>query len=434
MKYLLLILILISNISWAQLINTVELNEKLNVMTEAEAKKELLHLATLKSFEKAIPELGYSFDEFQEKLKILFADYFNKYKEQKIIEKFGANYKESLSESERIAFFTTLENDKHALLVGFARTSEVLRSYTFGLIKQNLKDPYTWVAKVNVDIDKNKLQRLLNKIIKGESKSVGKIILITEVEPQNFTWQDLGLESEKIFVNPLNKSWLKWFNDNLPSTVEEVVGCESDCLHFFRKWSESHVDEISIPEEFRKAIFLLVNLKVKRTVVLENLQETDVEWEGRTLLHDLTTKRVLGSFPLPLEKRTFRRLDQKALNSGIVSSLYRSPLTSFIQFKKLLDQKSGFNRVSKLVFKGYKHLGDVLQLNELLKTRGTSLGLEIVLQTFSKDEANLLCFYQGEEKSFTHILSGIKEVKLTHGYTLVNEFTGIHHVIKFVTE
>lgn len=99
-----------------------------------------------------------------------------------------------------------------------------------------------------------------------------------------------------------------------------------------------------------------------------------------------------------------------------------------------MEQKSGFNRVSKLVLKGYKHLGDVLQLNELLKTRGTSLGLEIVLQTFSKDESNLLCFYQGEEKSFTHILSGIKEVKLTHGYTLVNEFTGIHHVIKFVTE
>ncbi len=434
MKYLLLFLILISNISWAQLINTVELNEKLNVTSEAEAKKELLHLATLKSFEKAIPELGYSFDEFQEKLKILFADYFNNYKDQKIVEKFGAKYKESLSKNEINAFFTTLENDKHTLLLGFSRTSEVLRSYSFALIKQNEKDPYTWATKVHVDIDKNKLGRLLNKIIKGESKPIGKIILMTEIEPQDFTWQDLGLENEKIFINPLNKSWLKWFNENLPSTVEEVVGCESDCMNFFRKWSESHLDEISIPEEFRNAVFLVVNLKVKRTVVLENLQETDFKWEGRTLLHDLTTKRVVGSFPLPIEKRTFRRLDQKALNSGIISSLYRSPLTSFMQFKKTLEQKSGFNRVSKLVLKGYKHLGDVLQLNELLKTRGTSLGLEIVLQTFSKDESNLLCFYQGEEKSFTHILSGIKEVKLTHGYTLVNEFTGIHHVIKFVTE
>jgi hypothetical protein len=31
-------------------------------------------------------------------------------------------------------------------------------------------------------------------------------------------------------------------------------------------------------------------------------------------------------------------------------------------------------------------------------------------------------------------LSSIKELKSSHRYTLVNEFTGVHHLLKLVTE
>jgi hypothetical protein len=432
-KYFFLLL-LISNFAWAQLLNTVELTEKLSVSDEAAAQKELLHKATLKSFEKFIPALGYKYNEFDEKLDAEFKEYFNNYKEKKIIEKFGASHKTNLSETERAAFLNNLDKEKHDLFIQFSRTAAVLRSHSIAQIQQNEKDPFTWTAKINLDVDKIKLERFLNKIMKGENKPFSKIIIITEINSQDFTWPDLGLDNEKVFTNPLNNSWLKWFNENPPSTVEEVVLCDEACMNYYIKWSETQLSQISVPEEYRNSVFLIVNMQVKRVVLIENLQEIKFEWQGRTLLHDLATKRILESFTLPTEKRTFRQLDQKAINSGLVSSLYRSPLTAFMQFSKKLEEKVGFNRVSKLVIKGYRHIGDVMALNETLKTRGTSLGLNIDIESFSKDEANLLCFYRGEEKSFTDILSGLKEVKSTHGYTLVNEFTGVHHVIKFVTE
>jgi hypothetical protein len=424
----------LANSAFGQLVNSVELAEKLEVSTEEAAKKELLHLATLKSIEKLVPELGYKSEEFNEKLNSTFREYFHQYKEKKIIEKFGKSYKDSLSQSELASFTSKLEEERHAVFVRYSHTLEILKSHSFALIEQDKNDNLSWKAKVNLDIDRIKLDKLLRKIIKGEKKPFTKLIIITEIDPAGFSWTDLGLENEKKFINPLNASWLKWLNDNIPSTVEEVVVCDSDCTNYFTKWSGQHPDDVSVPEEYSSSVFLKTNILLKRSSVLDNVQEVTFEWEGRAVLHDLATKRILASFALPPERRTFRQLDQKALNSGIASSLYRSPLTAFMQFNRKLEQKIGFNRVSKLVIKGHRHVGEVYLLIEMLKTRGSSLGFEVELDSISKEEANLLCFYQGEEKSFTDLLSSIKELKSSHSYTLVNEFTGVHHVIKFVSE
>jgi len=433
-RYFLFFFLLVHHSAFGQLVNSVELAEKLEVSTEEAAKKELLHLATLKSIEKFVPELGYKSEEFNEKLNSSFREYFNQYKENKIIEKFGKSYKDTLSQTELASFTSKLEEERHAVFVRYSHTLEILKSHSFALIEQDKNDNSSWKAKVNLDIDRIKLDKLLRKIIKGEKKPFSKLIIITEIDPAGFSWPDLGLDDEKKFINPLNASWLKWLNDNIPSTVEEVVVCDSDCTNYFTKWSGQHPDDVSVPEEYSGSVFLKTNILLKRTSVLDNVQEVTFEWEGRAVLHDLATKRSLASFALPPERRTFRQLDQKALNSGIASSLYRSPLTAFMQFNRKLEQKIGFNRVSKLVIKGHRHVGEVYLLIEMLKTRGSSLGFEVELDSISKEEANLLCFYRGEEKSFTDLLSSIKELKSSHSYTLVNEFTGVHHVIKFVTE
>ena len=70
---------------------------------------------------------------------------------------------------------------------------------------------------------------------------------------------------------------------------------------------------------------------------------------------------------------------------------------------------------------------------EELKARGSSLGLDVQMDFFKSSEAQILCFYQGEEKSFTDLLSQLKELKLSQSYKLVNEFNGIH-ILKLVTE
>ena len=434
MKYFLLFLFFINGMAWGQLIDSIELSEKLGPLTEEVAKKEILQRAILKSIQKFSPELGYKFEDFNERVQASFKVSFQSFKEKMIIEKFGNNYKTSLSEGDIKSFFESLESERDTYYIRFTHFQDLLRSHSFSSFKQDEKDTSTWKAKVQLDFDRIKLDKILRKYIRGEIKPFAKLILISEIDPYQFQWTDLGVDNEKSFLTPLNSSWLKWFNYNLPSSVEEVVICDVVCMNYFSKWTDTQSDQLSLPEDYNHSVFLKVNLQLKRSAVLENVLEVTFDWEGRALLLDPTTKRVLASFTLPIERRTFRQLEQKALNSSLASSLYRAPLTAFMQFNRKLEEKVGFNRVSKLVIKGHQNLGDVLMLTEMLKTRGSSLGFEAVLDNFSRDEAYLLCFYRGEEKSFTDLLSSIKELKSSHGYTLVNEFTGVHHVIKFVTE
>lgn len=432
MKYLSLLLLFISQMALAQLKNSVELSEKLSVDTEEAARKHLLHRASLKSIEKFAPQMGYAADDFVEKLKTRFEIFFTALKEQRLVEKFGADYKKTLSEKDKESFLAPIEAERDSTFIRYARTLDILRSHSFSAVTKT--EDGNWKARVDLDMDKIKLEKQLRKIISGETKAFSKIVLVSEIDPSHFSWSDLELDSANSFLGPLNASWTNWMNENLPSTVEEAVICDQNCLSFYSSWSETHVDEIRLPPEYAQAVLIKVSFKLKRSRVVESLKEATFEWEGRALLQDFHTKRILGSFALPMEKRTFRQLDQKALNSALASSLYRSPMTAFLQFNRKLEEKIGFNRVSKLVIQGHRNMADVLSLVELLKTRGSSLGLEAFLSSFTKNEVELNCFYRGEEKSFTDLLSAIKELKSSHSYTLVSDRTGSHFVIKLVTE
>jgi hypothetical protein len=71
---------------------------------------------------------------------------------------------------------------------------------------------------------------------------------------------------------------------------------------------------------------------------------------------------------------------------------------------------------------------------ELLQTRGSSLGLQVEMGQFGSQEAVMKVYFRGEEKSFTDLLSQVKELKSTYNYSLVNEVTGTGHVIRMVKQ
>ena len=433
MRLFFLILCLFSSYASAQQLHSVSLNEELSSSIEASARNELLFLATLKGMEKNAPELGVRFEEFDQKLKAKFREYFERYKERKLVDKFGASYKQTLGENEKNVFLGSLLSEEQELYIKYSRVFDVLKAHSFSGLAQESIGSKRWKAKIDIDIDKVKLEKLFRKIISDERKPIPKMLLLVEIDPHQFIWNDLGLESEKLFLNPIYLAWHKWMSEKLPSTVDEVQICDKTCLHFYSNWSSStNTSEMS--EDYLDAVFVKINFQLKRTAHDDQLLEDRFEWEGRAVLQDVNTKRILSSFSLPPENRTFRQQDLKSINSALASNLYRSPLTAFMQFHRKLEEKIGFNRVSQLVIKGQQHVGDVLALMETMKTRGSLLGLDVSLDSFSKDQANLVCFYRGEEKSFTDLLSGIKELKSSHRFSLVDEFTGVHYVIKLISE
>lgn len=436
MKFLLIVFVMWGSLAHAQLSSVQKSSKEFEAQNASQAKTVMLYESTLKAMQQFAPELGVQFADFQAQLNKKFESYFEDLKEQKLVAAYGKNYKTTLDKESQEKFLAGLNEKRDDEFRKFSRVGELVQSYSFKTIEQSNQNPKIWNAEVQLTLDKVKLDRLFRRIISEEKKQFDKIFILGELDISRFEWKDLGLEKESSFTGVLNDTWDRWFNENLSPNVGEVQICGIECRDFIRDWEQTPIEKVEgkLDPYYKDSVLVHVSMDVKRTSFHESLKESSFEWEGRVVLLDINTKRVLASYVLPLEKRDLRNMDLKAQNSALASSLYRTPLSAFLQLKKKLTDAQKLNRVSRLVIQGHRHLGDVVALMELLKTRGSLLGLDLKLDYFKSNEAELLCFYQGEEKSFSDLLSRVKELKSSQSYVLVNEFTGINHVIKLVTE
>jgi hypothetical protein len=392
-------------------------------------KKNILFAATNKAVEKFSPDLGFDYTDFKKKLDEKFAQYFVEYKELKLTEKYGKG-KDSLEKEVKDSFLKSLDADKMSEYQKFSRLLDTVQSYHMKSTSTPTK------SLIDIKLDRLKLVRILKRISTGEKKTYSKLWIIQDTRAENFAWSDLGFEKETTFTHPLSESWQKWINENLPDPIEDVGICSGVCSTFFQNWEQQSVDELqSHPvNDYKRGLWAKVSINLRRTHYNPSLTESTFEWSGKLLILDIDTKRIVHSFDLPLERKEWRGIEQKALNSALASRIYRTPLPFFKELDTFLKSAHALNRVSRLVIKGHKNMGDVLALIETLNARGAALGLEIKLDKMSSGEAEAICFYQGEEKSFTDLLSKVKELKSSTSYQVVDEFNGSIHVLKLVSE
>ncbi|HXH74315.1 MAG TPA: hypothetical protein VNJ08_05075 [Bacteriovoracaceae bacterium] len=265
-------------------------------------------------------------------------------------------------------------------------------------------------------------------------KPISKIWLKSEIIPMNFGWQDMGLSREESFTLPITEAWVKWLSDNLPPTVAQAVICSAGCQPFIEEWETQPPQMVmsSTPTEYSNGVLLKVIINIWK--LPGDSTEHAFRWEGRTVLLDLKTKRLMGALAIYPEDKRFIQLAQNRVNSVLGNHIYRSPLDSFMKISKVLARETKVSQMTYVKIKGHKNLMDAIEAGQLLETRGTHLGLSVGLSEFTKQEAQLLCYYQGEEKAFNDLLSQLKELKSSHSYTLVNQSTGPEHVLQLVTE
>lgn len=435
MKFIVLGLLVFCTYAFAQVETERSVSIMVPVKTEKAVKPYLLHQAVLDTVGQQAENLNLDKELFLGQLKEKFKIYFESYKTRKATEKFGKNFTETMSQDEQKAFFDSLESSREKEFVNYAKLDRVLDAYAFKQIQRDQTNPESWNGVVFLNLNKTKLQRYLSRLSSKDEKQYGLIQILTEINPIGFTWKELGVEQVSSFSDPLQESWLRWFSSNLPNNVEEVSLCNEDCFEDFEKWQLIPQQEgMRIPERIRNNLWLKVSYNLRKTKYLESINEWTFLWEGSVVLLDVNTKKILASFTLSPEEKTWRNLEQKDLNSALVSAMFRSPMDSFTKINRKIQDSPRLNGLSRLVVTGHKNLGDVLSLIDLLKKSSTSTSLELSLNSFSSSQAELLAFYQGEEKSFTDLLSRVKELKSSSNYSLVNEFSGLHHELKLIAE
>ena len=433
---MLYLLVLLSLPAWAQLKIEQKIEKDLPSMEEPQVRRNLLFAAALKSLGQFSTELGMNVDEFQKKLSEKFIKHFDGFKLAKLEENFGKNHQTILTAEEREKFLASLEVYRDQELINFTHVENLIQSYTFKTLKQDEKSAGRWVAELDLTLDRVKLDRFIKRITSDVKRPYSKIWILTSFNLQNATWSGLGLERESLFVNPIAESWEKWASENLPQEVEDVGLCSRDCLAFYKSWEgrESSAALGSAQSEYAQGTFLRLSIDVKRTSYTEPSQESVFEFAGRSVLTDIPSKRQIKAAELPVERKQWRGIDLKSTSTALANAIYRAGLQPLGVTLKALEQEKRLDRVERLVIKGQKSMADVLALVKLLEGRGSSLGLKTKIDVFSQTQAELLCFYQGEEKSFTDVLSSLHELKSAHSYKLVSEHTGVHHVLRLVND
>lgn len=419
----------------AQLQTEKTVSRELTVTTSEAARPYILFKATSDAIKQYSTELGYNYDSLIKKLDEKFLAYFEQYKDRKLAEKFGKQYSTQLTGQQKEEFLKGLEDQREIEYLKFSRFLEILDGYTVKNIQVAADNPKLWTGIVDLKLNSTRLKNLVARIESDTQKQYSKILFITEMNLVGLTWTDLGLEKSTSFTDPLADVWDKWMNANLPNNVEESYICREDCLTSFVKWQEMPQDEgLIISSELINSLWLKTEIHLRKISFKETLNEWTLEWSGSVVLLDANTKRVLLTYSLPASRKTWRGLNQKELNSQLAGLIYRSALPFYQNFVQKLPDIPQLNRLGRLVIKGHRNLGDVLSLMNLLRETGKSIELELQLDLFNLNEAELLYFHQGEEKTFSDLLSRLKELKSSNNYNLVNEFNGVHHVIKLITE
>jgi hypothetical protein len=259
-----------------------------------------------------------------------------------------------------------------------------------------------------------------------------KLYLYSSITPANFNWTDLSINKESSFIGPISQAWQKWFLEKLNLNIEDFQICELDCQLFLKEWeSKSDSEAIKIPEKYENArlIKVYINLWDKSTS-----DEKVFYWEGRVALFDIKNNNVITTIKVPYQKREFTLTEMNSLNSKLGSLIYRSALGTFIQVKDLFRKNEIADNMARLKVVGHKRLSDAMDLANLLQAKGVNIGLKVKLDGFSKEEANFKCFYQSEEKSFSDLLSQLKELKSSESYNLVNQSKDSRFVLRLLTK
>jgi hypothetical protein len=433
-SFFLLLLLFASNL-WAQIETEKTVSKQLDVTQIEEAKPYLLHQAVVDAIAQYSTELGIDAASLQKQMDEKFIKYFESYKSRRLTEKFGKNYATELSVDQKKTFLDGLESHRNQEFIRFAKLDQLLDSYAFKKVEIDPAAPKTWIGTIVLNLNRTKLLRFSSRMASSEAKLYSKLQILSEINLLGLSWPDLGLGESHSFTQPLMNSWLKWVSSNQTDNVEEVVLCTGSCIQEFAQWQQLSQEEgMSVSDSIVNGLWLKISFNLRKLSHMPNINEWTFSWDGSLVLLDVNTKKNLASYTILPETRTFRNLDQKSLNSALASAMYRSTLDYLNRSSKKIQEIQRFNGLNRLVIQGHRHLADVTSLMNVLRQQGAKIHLDLQLDVFSQKEAQLLCFYQGEEKSFTDLLSRVKELKLSKNYRVVNEFTGLHHVLKLVAE
>lgn len=247
-----------------------------------------------------------------------------------------------------------------------------------------------------------------------------RLLFDVRVTPDNFSWEDLQLRSDREFVAPLEREWLGWFvADHLPASVEEMNLCGEACQRSLGQWRAADEAKMGgfVDPWLTGNLLLSVEMTLHREVLEGPVPDQRLTLSGGAVLKDLDSKRTLHWEDLPTEKHVLRQTSFKEFNSALATLCYRAPLGKFLLFKNA-GAPLGQSHSLTVRLSNMDHMGQALRLLEWLKAKGSAFSVDGKLDSTKGREARILIFFVGEANKFKPLVSAVKELESEWGKTV----------------
>lgn len=305
----------------------------------------------------------------------------------------------------------------------------VVSSYAIKKISRSASNPNYRVIRIEGKTDKKLLTQIYYSFVKGGSSSqYGTLFLKTKFELEGFTFSEINIESKKEFTDVITNGWVKWLNENKPSSLQAVsflTQPEEDEIRSGRV-EQGVVDSSA---KYFNSLVLELTLKIKLNDLDKEVNTYRFTLGGGALIEDAATGRVLETIAFNNTKKTVELKPNMSMANILANSVYRYGSDYFVSVNRKIKQISPANFIQKIQLSNFDKVKNIFELQEAIERVGVKYSVKADLHKIQSNAAELVTYLDGNKENIVEVLNLTKSAKNSTQYDIIDTEAGIE--VKF---
>ena len=221
-----------------------------------------------------------------------------------------------------------------------------------------------------------------------KTKSFDQVVVRGNFDWGNIDFSKIGNTSKVDLENAIVKGWKEWFSQN--TNPEKPITALDE--------KEASTQPVSS----RASLFIGVRARADE----DKSDAVPIHYQFSIALRDDKTQdfiffqdisEVLKFYPIPTDE-----------SQRMTNDVWATPIPHFVTLRSLLERSILTENTSKVFVRNYKHIDDVLKIQEKLKTIGIGINLLSDIDYFQSSTASLILRYNGDLEKLKAVLKTVQ--------------------------
>lgn len=284
-------------------------------------------------------------------------------------------------------------------------TSYVIRSNTRAGSNSDLR-----LMTLEAQVNRVLLNKIYHQYVHGNRTSeYGKLYINVQYELDKMSFLDLGVTNDSDFIDVVNEYWEKWFKENRPENISEIVILDSGDTSDLTAYSKIPKSKLAndIPSQFRNSLLLTINVNLKNKLIDKENHDYKFEFGGSMFLMSLQTGQVIETYNLDSTQKEFQLETSEGLSSLVANYLYRKPLAAFPVIKRRIKDLNPASKVELLRVINIKNMNQLSSLLAMIKSDLVKYSLDYSIESLTQGIASVNLVYDGQK---TDLIASLKQL------------------------